>query len=237
MSEAVLITGGARRIGRVLSHSLAAHGFDIALHYNSSENEAREVAEEVKKIGSKCGIFQCDFSNVEDVNTLMERVFSRFPACTILINNASIFERSSFMETDPALFDRHFRINFRTPFFLSREFARHCSKGQIINIVDTKVTQAFTPYFAYTLSKKAFLDFTFMAAKELAPGIRVNAVAPGNILPPPDKDHEYLNRLSSKVPLKTSGEPAMIAEAVLFLVKHSYITGQCIYVDGGEHIH
>jgi NAD(P)-dependent dehydrogenase (short-subunit alcohol dehydrogenase family) len=236
MGKAVLVTGAAQRIGKAIALGLAEDGFDIALHYNSSMEKAEKLHDEILARGVHCEMLACDFSSMTDVSSFMDTVFEIFPHCCLLINNAAIFERAFLMETDEDIFDRHITINFKTPFFLTRDFARLCKEGQIINIVDTKITESFTPYFAYTLSKKALFELTLMSAKELAPHIRVNAVAPGPILPPRDKDREYFERLGKKTPLKKAGQPKQVVNAIKFLIENSYITGECIFVDGGEHI-
>ncbi|MCD6384235.1 SDR family oxidoreductase [Candidatus Sumerlaeota bacterium] len=236
MKGTALVTGGARRIGRAIARALAREGYDISLHYNSSEREAKEVAREIEHTGRRCRLFPCNFTNMAEVFRLIPAVFDAFPDCTLLINNASVFERGRLMDTSEELFDRQFTINFKVPFFLTREFARHCKRGHIINIIDAKAARSHIEYFAYTLSKKALYEFTRMSAKELAPNIRVNGVAPGLILPPPEKDDAYLERLSKHIPLQRRGDPQSVVKAILFLIRNDYITGECIFVDGGEHL-
>ena len=236
MSSAALITGAGHRIGRAIAIGLAREGYDIALHYNSSLEKAKEVQNIISNLGRDCELFSCNFNNIEKISGFIDSVLKRLPGCNVLINNASIFKSASFLETNTELFNAHFNINFKAPFFLSQDFARRIETGQIINILDSKITRSLIPYFAYSLSKKMLHEFTLMAAKALGPGIRVNGVAPGHILPPQGQDREYPERLSKKTPLQYPGDPDDIVEAVLFLIKHSYITGQCLYVDAGEHI-
>ncbi|MDP8243773.1 MAG: SDR family oxidoreductase [Candidatus Hinthialibacter antarcticus] len=231
-----LITGGSRRIGREIALTLARQGWRIALHYNHSCNDAEQLASEIQKNGGECELFCADLSEVKSATALITETFERCPDCNVLINNASIFERAPLLETDEDFFDRHFNINFKTPFFLTRDFARRCKQGSVINLLDTKITQKFSNYFAYTLSKKALFEFTRMAAKELAPAIRVNGVCPGLILPPPGDDEAYIERMQNRVPMKTRGRPQDIASAVLFLLENEFITGDCIFIDGGEHL-
>jgi len=233
---AALITGGARRIGRAIVLSLAEKGFDVALHYRSSRSEAEEVAEAIKKIGRQCHLFRCDLNDMKDVSSLIPQVFKRFPDCNLLINNASIFKRARFTETDEPLFDRHFNINFKAPFFLSSDFAKHCSEGQIINILDTKVSRALIEYFVYTLTKKALSEFTRMAAKELGPRIRVNGICPGLILPSSELSEEDFQELGGRIPLQRTGSPESVVSAIHFLLDNTFITGETIFVDGGEHL-
>jgi len=134
------------------------------------------------------------------------------------------------------LFERHFNIHFKAPFFLTQAFAEGCSDGQIINILDTRVRGSDPRHAAYTLSKKALLELTRMAARELGPAVRVNAVAPGMILPPPGGVVDELERRSAGLPLKRIGDTANVVAAVLFLIDNPFVTGECVYVDGGEHL-
>ncbi len=233
---AAIVTGGAKRIGRAIALALAKKGYHIALHYRSSRREAELLVQEIRDWKVQCELFACDFLDMESVRTLVPRVCGRFPETNLLVNNASIFERGRMMQTEEELFDRHFQINFKTPFFLSRDFARRCQKGLIINLLDTKVSRTLIEYFAYTLSKKALHDLTRMAAKELAPKIRVNGVCPGLILPPPGEGESYLEEREQTIPLQTRGTEDQIAAAVEFLIDHSFITGDCLYIDGGEHL-
>ena len=170
------------------------------------------------------------------VRQLIPRVLDQCPDCDVLINNASIFAPNRFEDTEEDFFDRHFTINFKTPFFLSRDFARLRQAGNIINLLDTKVRRTVTGYFVYTLSKKALFEFTRMAAKALAPRIRVNAVCPGLILPPAGEDEDYLERMKTHVPLQRAGDVEGVARAVRFLLENPFITGECLFVDGGEHL-
>ncbi len=236
MKKAALVTGAAKRIGREIALALAADGFDIALHYGHSENEAEEVAERIRSGGRQCELFQADLTFTDDVLSLVPEIFDVFPGCKLLVNNASIFHRISFLETTSENFDDFFNIHVKAPFFLSQQFASYCAVGDIINILDTKVTQNLDAFFSYVLSKKTLYELTHMAAKALGPEIRVNAVAPGIILPSKESSNEDLNRMSQKLPLKRKGSVEDIISAVRFLINHPYLTGECLFVDGGEHL-
>lgn len=231
-----LITGGAKRLGRAIAIRLAELGFDIALHYNTSRGDAERVAGEIEAAGAGCDLFACDLSDGEAVLQLIGRVTHVFSDLSILVNNASIFERGPLLDTEPELFDRHFDINYRAPFFLTRDFARHRDQGLVINLVDTKISRNAGAYFAYTLTKKSLFEFTKMAAAQLGPKIRVNAVAPGLVLPPAGEDESYLAERAKSIPLQRHGDPAAVCNAIAYLVDNRFITGQCIYVDGGEHL-
>jgi len=234
--KGAIITGGAKRIGRAIAIELAKEGYDIALHYNRSKNEALEVRDLIRKVGRRSEIFHLDLLNVEKFPSFMREIQAFNRDCLVLINNASIFEKARFLGTDFDLFERHININFRAPFFMTQQFASIFQTGTIINILDTKVARTLIEYFAYTLSKKALTEFTKMAAKELAPEYRVNGVGPGLILPPEGESEEYLKKLSEKIPLKKRGYPDDVISAVKFLINHQYITGECLFIDGGEHL-
>lgn len=232
----VIITGGAKRIGATIALHLAQHGYSIALHYNHSRKEAADLAKEIRSLQVRCEIFGADLENAKAVASLIPQIVKKHPDLQCLINNASIFERSTLQAGDLKDFDREFAVNLRAPFILSSHFARSIKEGSIINILDTHVTKDRTIHFSYLLAKKSLGDLTRSAALELAPEIRVNAVAPGLILPPESKGKDYLDRLAKNIPLKRKGEPQNIAQAVQFLIENTYITGQTIFVDGGEHL-
>ncbi len=231
-----LITGGAKRLGRLIALKLASMGYHVALHYNNSLDEAKALCSEIQALKVDCEIFQSNLLDEDALESLIPRVKERFHDLNLLINNASVFQRARLLDTDFDLFNGNFDLNFKAPFFLTKEFAKHCREGHIINMVDAKVAHNDISYSAYTLSKKALTDFTLMAARELAPAIRVNAVGPGYILPPDADDEDYLTKRPEIIPLQRKGEPFEITEAIAFLVQNTYITGQIIYVDGGEHL-
>jgi len=236
MSNTALITGGAKRIGREIALYLSQNQYAIALHYNTSEDDARKVARRIEQNGAACALFRCDLSDFSSVSKLIPAVFKKFPDCNLLIHNASVFTRAHLLETDEELFDRHFTVNFKAPFFLSQQFAKRCRKGHIITMLDTKINKNDTPYFTYSLTKKALHEFTKMAALELGPDIRVNGICPGLILPSEYTDEKSFNRMAGKIPLKATGNPERVVSAISFLLDNPFITGECIFVDGGEHL-
>lgn len=236
MSKAALITGGGIRLGRAISLALAERGYDIALHYNSSEKGAEETAREIKSLGVRCETFQADLSVIKKARALIPRVFEVFPECAVLINNASTFENINFTEVTEETFDMDLNINFKAPFFLTQDFSRQSAAELVVNMLDMRVSQIETEHFVYNLSKKALRDFTLMAAKALGPGIRVNGICPGPILPPPEEDEEYLARISKGTPLGKPGNPDYIILALKYILDNPYITGEYLFVDGGQHL-
>jgi pteridine reductase len=235
--RAVLITGAAKRIGKVIAIDLAKRGYFIAIHYHRSRREAESTAKIIRKQGGDCGLFQCDFSQDHELIRLIKRVKKEYPGLACLINNASLFKPESKRLGSPAaLFDRHFQINLRAPYILTAEFARRCGRGVIINILDRDIVKNRISHLSYLLSKKSLADFTQLAAIELAPNIRVNAIAPGAVLPPAGKSHSYLNKLALNIPLRHLPTTQDIVRSIEFFLNNENITGQTIFVDGGEHL-
>lgn len=217
-----------------MSLGLAKAGYDIALHYHSSENEAEEVAQAVQERGVACELFQADLAEHKQVMALAEKVFSG--GCDLLVNNASIYEAGSLQETSEALFDRHFAINLKAPYFLTQQFAKRCKQGSVVNMLDVGIHQQRSHYMAYTLTKKAFADFTTLAAKELGPKIRVNGIAPGPILPSKGYAMPDVKARAETMPLKQLSRLEDVVDAVLVFAKRPYLTGDILHLDSGEHV-
>lgn len=232
--KAAFVTGAAKRIGAALCLKLADMGFDIALHYHSSQKLADELSVQIQAKGVQCVLVPSDLSVAQDMDQLIKSVLLELPHLNLLINNASIFRKDSFANTQMDQFDQHFNIHVRTPYFLSKAFASQVGAGHIINILDTKVVQNRTEHFSYLLSKKSLVELTKMAAVELAPGIRVNGISPGLILPPEDQDNLYLDQRAKDIPLQRRGDIQNITQTLEFLVQNNFLTGQIISVDGGE---
>jgi NAD(P)-dependent dehydrogenase (short-subunit alcohol dehydrogenase family) len=236
MPHAVLITGGARRLGKEIALHLAAKGFDIALHYNQSQSEATYVARRIEELGVRCALLQADLEDSSGYEPLIRATHSAFPHLCALVNNASVFDTGSFLDGDAALFDKEFRTNVQAPIFLTQAFAQIIGKGHVVNMLDTCVTQHKHSYFYYLLSKKTLYEFTKMAAAELAPNIRVNGVAPGYILPADGWGEDYRVKLEARLPMKRIATVTDIVQAVELLITTDAMTGQCLFIDGGEHL-
>lgn len=231
----VLITGGARRIGKAIALALAAEGYNIALHYHSSKKEAQQTIREIREQGVVCEGFVCDLTSNELTSRLIQQVHRIFPDLCLLVNNASVFIPSELPTATYKVFERDMAVHVRAPFILTQEFARRCRAGQIINILDSHISGHETKHFTYLLAKKTLADFTRMAAVALAPAIRVNGIAPGPILPPTGADKQELKKkLGGSSLLQRQGSTENIVQTVQFLMKNTYLTGQIIYNDGGE---
>ena len=231
-----LITGAARRVGRQIAISLARRGCNIALHYRSAEQEAHHLRKKIRELGVRCEVFQADLEEEDECLRLVEEVSSHMSVPSVLVNNASRFypsrpETASFKSLSGAI-----SINSWAPFVLTREVFRRAGEASVVNLLDARWMEIDLSHFEYDLSKKLLAHITTVMAYAFAPGVRVNAVAPGPVLPPEGKDEGYLERLSMTLPLKKRGYPDDVARAVVFLIESDYITGQTIYVDGGLHL-
>lgn len=229
-----LVTGSAIRLGKAIALGLAKSGYNIALHYNSSEAAAQQAADEFRAYGVACELFPFDLLNEPDMNPLMERVRSRFDDLKVLVNSASVYDAAPIAETTPELFEKQFKVNFQAPYFLTQAFAKNNGSGCVINIIDNKVAFNQYQYSAYLLSKKALAEFTKLAAIELAPAVRVNGIAPGVILPAGSRTSDYIQWRVQGIPVKQQGSTDNISQAVNYILENPFVNGQILFVDGGE---
>ncbi|MCP4679785.1 MAG: SDR family oxidoreductase [Deltaproteobacteria bacterium] len=231
-----LITGAARRIGRAVALGLAESGMSVLIHYNTSEQAAKTLQKKIKATGASAWLVHADLSKQSEAETLFDRAAELTGTIEVLVNSASIFPASRITDFSIDEFNLNIQINALSPLILSRSFAKQTKTGIIVNFLDSRIIGSDAEHAAYFLSKKTLLEMTRLLALELAPGIRVSAVAPGLILPPPGKDQDYLEKKKHAVPLAAYGDLANITEAVQFLVTNDYITGQVLFVDGGRHL-
>ncbi len=235
-SKTALVTGAGMRIGRAIAIALAKERVNIIMHYPFDPSETDELRSELESLGVKSWPVKADFTKPEEYESLIEKSSKVAGNLDILVNNASIFSPGKLKEINFPDLIRHIQVNAWAPFVLCRDFARMVSSGKIINILDTKVAGYDFAHTAYILSKQMLFILTKMTAIEFAPGVAVNAIAPGLILPPVGEDAGYLDQLAQAVPLKRHGGPDDIAEAVVYLLKGDFLTGQVIYLDGGRHL-
>lgn len=231
-----LVTGAADRIGKAVALRLAKMGYNIIVHYNRSKEKALQTKKEIEALGKKAKLVQLDFSNTDTYYTIFEKLYQEGFSIEILVNSASDFKPSSIFDEGNKSLRHFFTINFESAYLLTKVFAKYYTKGQIINFLDTKVEKNETEHLDYLLSKKLLKEFTYLSAIQLGPDIRVNAIAPGLILPPPGKDKNYLNSLRKNNPLQTIGSLEQIQNTMQFLVENPFLSGQIIYVDGGENL-
>ena len=234
--KTMLVTGGAKRIGRAIALHGARLGYDVAVHYRKARIEAEAVVSEIIAMGRRAVTVRGDLLEPESASAMIESARASLGSVDVLVNNASTFHESTLMQFDLNELNHEIRVNAFLPLLLARHFASKTSQGAVVNLLDSRINSYDKTHAAYHLSKRMLYDITRMLALELSPGIRVNGVAPGLILPPAGADEGYLETHKTENPLKRHGSPEEIAEAVLFLADAPFITGQVIYVDGGRHL-
>ncbi len=235
----MLVTGGGVRLGRALVKGLADAGADVAIHFHGSEAGARAVRDEARVDGNRAEVFQADLTRAEDCQALVASVERTMGPLSALVNSAALFERAPFVETALESLDRQWALNARAPFLLAQAAARAMlprGSGDILNVLDIGgVKNAWRSYSAYCMSKAALHALTLCLAVELAPTIRVNAVAPGTVLPPEGLTPEVLESLRLKIPQQRFGSPEDIVRTAVFLLSGpAFLTGQVVAVDGGR---
>jgi pteridine reductase len=238
MVKTALITGAAKRVGKALTEHLAKKGWNIAIHYYSSEAEAIQFQHQLSNEHplQKFILFRADLNQVEEVESLLPKVIEAMGRLDLLINCASVFKPSYLKNTSSDFFDEQMNVNLRAPFILIRSFAQQIKLGAIINFVDTRIVNNQTKFAAYSLSKKALWEMTKMAALEFGPQIRVNAIAPGLTLPPEEKGEDYLWELAQNIAMKRPGGLDPILKSLDYILENEYLTGQLLFCDGGENL-
>ena len=231
-----LVTGAGRRIGRAIALALGRAGATIAAHYNASASGAAETVETLSSQGSIAAAFRRDLSDDTELAALVPEVVARFGRLDILVNSAGIMERTPLDAITVDQWDAVMNVNVRAPFFLARAAAGVMEHGVIVNIADLAAFETWPAYLAHGASKAALVHVTRGLARVLAPRVRVNAVAPGAVLLPDDWGEEAAARLVRTTPLGRLGSPDDVTQAVLYLVRAEYVTGEVIIVDGGRHV-
>lgn len=230
-----LVTGGARRLGKAFSLGLAEAGADVVVCYHSSADEARATVAEIEELGRRAVAVQADISNAGDIARLVAETDRAFGRLDILVNSASTFERTPLADITEDEWDRVLATNLKGPFLLSQAAApllrRNDGGGVIINITDLSALQPWANYAHHAVSKAGLLHLTRVLARALAPEIRVNAIAPGTVLPPDDPDaHDGGGRHV----VAREGRPEDVVAALLHLVRSDFVTGENLVVDGGR---
>ena len=240
MPHIAIVTGAAKRLGREIARGLARQGMDLVLHYHSSEREAQELADEIRALGRQVALVSADLAAPVEAARQIIAAGQALGGADLLVNSAAIFEDAPLVQTSEDLFDRHQAIKLTAPFFLCQEFARHLPPdraGHIINLVDWRAERPPDDFAAYTVSKAGLLALSRGLAQQLAPRIRVNAIAPGAILPPPHGNEErWAAKKIPHVPLRKTGGPDDIVHALLYLVFSPFVTGEVLHVTGGEEL-
>ena len=235
-SPVALITGGAIRIGRDICKKFHENGYDIVCHFNKSETAANELKSELNEIrADSCETICFDLNDHNDLENFVIEIKKKFNNLNVLINNASSFFKTDFLSHKDSDWKDLINSNLRGPFLLSKYFSEMLSKnnGSIINISDAMVNRGMKDYVIYSMAKAGLENLTKTLARELAPTIRVNAVAPGAILLPSDGSSQE-DQLLKEIPLNRIGSERDISNAVFKLCEFSYMTGQILKIDGGR---
>jgi len=231
-----LVTGGAKRLGKAIALGLARNGANVLVHCHRSVREAQKAAAEIRALGRSAWVVQGGLEEPAEVEALFAKAWNTSSGFDILVNSASIFPKSQLRDFSSEELTENMQVNAMSPLILGRSLAKKRRGGCIVNLLDSRMVDYDKEHAAYHLSKRVLWALTRMMALEFAPQTRVNAVAPGLILPPPGEDESYLERLKNTNPLKCHGSPQDVARAVVFLVSSPFITGQVVFVDGGRHL-
>ncbi|HUU66062.1 MAG TPA: SDR family oxidoreductase [Methyloceanibacter sp.] len=235
----VLVTGAGRRLGRAIALDLAARGWRVGVHFHASADAAAGLVGEIEAMGGQAAALQADLARIEELSPLIEACGDRLGVPTCLINNAACFERDCADSLDAESWQMHLDINLRAPVFLTQAFAKQLPGGafaNVINLVDQKVQRLNPDYFSYTIAKSALWTATQTLAQALAPRIRVNAIAPGPVLPSRDQSEGDFAAECRSTLLKRVVSTDDVTAAVRFLLDTPSVTGQMIALDGGQHL-
>ncbi len=235
MDKTILITGAARRVGKIFALACARAGTNVVIHHGNSDEEAESVRAEIVGLGRKAWVFKADLSDSSQAESLIPLINKSTPLYG-LVNSAAIFESLTLETTSIDSWQKHLQINVTAPFLLSQAFARQAEEGaRIVNIVDWRALRPGADHFPYSISKSALASMTRSLAAALAPKIIVNALALGAILPPTDGNKNP--DIIKNVPLKRWASANEVQEALIFLLTcPPYITGEIIHLDGGRHL-
>lgn len=229
-----IVTGAARRLGKTFALTLARMGYSIALHYRGSADEAAKTVKEIRALGVECLPIRADLTQPGKIEFLYSIVDEFDAPLTVLVNSAAVMPAGHPRDLELKDWNSALDLNLRAPFLLAQEAAKRMSKGGlIVNITDIGAQKAWSGYPSYTVSKAGLETLTRILARAFAPDIRVNAIAPGLVLPSDVVTEDQWGRLIERLPLKRPARLEEIASTLEFLVQNEYITGQTIVVDGG----
>ena len=236
VTRVALVTGGAVRVGRAITLALADAGFNVVVGCHGSAAAAREVVAEVERLGRRALAVRADLATSDGARALAEAATGAFGRLDLLVNNASTFFATPFDGIGEEEWDQVMAVNVKAPFLLIQATAEAlaANRGNVVNIVDLSALRPWARYPHHSVSKAALAHLTRVAARALAPRVRVNAVAPGSVLPAEDATPEAVRADAARIPLGGWGSPADVARTVLFLDQSPFVTGEVIVVDGGE---
>jgi pteridine reductase len=233
-----LVTGGARRLGRAITLALGQAGANVVVHYNRSVEEAQAVLRDLAALGVQGFAVAGDLSRVADVEHVVDTAVARWGRLDVLVNNAGVWGSTPIGTVTEGRWSELIDTNLRGAFFAAQRAtpALRAAGGAIINIADVGALRPWRNHTPYLISKGGIITLTEALAMDLAPDVRVNAVAPGAVLLPNDWTAQQIERSTRNVPLKRLGSPADVAQAVLYLAQAEYVTGVVLPVDGGRHL-
>ncbi len=237
--QAALVTGAGKRIGRAIAIALAQAGWDVAVHFRNSRDEAQETADAIRALGRRAALLECDLADETEVRGLLARAIEALGPIGCVVNNASLFEYDNAADFSPALLAAHMTANVSAPILLAQALhAATPAGGQavVVNLLDQKLANLNPDYLSYTLSKAALHGATTMLAQALAPTVRVVGVAPGLTMLSGDQSQSGFTSAHQATPLGRSSTPQDVADAVCYLASARAITGTTLLVDGGQHL-
>lgn len=237
--KSALVTGGAKRIGRAICEGLAKAGFDIAIHANSSLDEAERLARDLLQSGVRAIAMRADLRDESQTRQLVKDAHQAFDGLGVIVNNASLFEPDRLTDFSRDIWDGHFDLHVRAPSIIVQEFAGLLPSGEtglVVNIVDQRVWAPTPNYYSYLLSKAALAMATKTMAITLAPNIRVNAIGPGPTLPNARQSEADFERQSTALLLGQGPGLEEFARTILYFHATPSVTGQMIALDGGQHL-
>ncbi len=237
--QTALVTGAGKRIGRQIAVDLAAAGWAVGVHYSSSRDEASKVVDEITLGGGKAVAIKGDLSEPDSAAKIIAEIVDQIGPLTLLVNNASLFERDAITDVSVEGWGNHLDINVRGPVFLAQGFTAQLPEGQkgnIVNVIDQRVWRLTPDFFSYTISKSALWTATQTLAQALAPQIRVNAIGPGPALPSSRMSMTEFEKQCQLMPLEVGTSPEEISSALAFILSAPAMTGQMIALDGGQHL-
>ncbi len=235
--KVALVTGAGQRVGRALAEALAADGYRVGVHYRASAAGADDVVAGIRARGGEAEAFAADLGDAGACERLVDAVYTRFDALDLLVNSAASMEKTRLGHTTAAAFDAIVALNLRAPFLLAQAAARLMPAGSaIVNIADHMAVEPWPDYSVHGIAKAGVMAMTRHLAAALAPDIRVNAIAPGFVLAPPGMPQERIDAFAAETPLQRIGAPQDVVEALRYLLRASYVTGETLFVDGGRRV-
>lgn len=235
--KVALVTGAGRRLGAALALALAEDGADVLVHHHTATAGARSVSKKIQSVGRRALAVRADVRDPAAVAGLFERLDAELGRLDLLVNSASIFDRTPWADLDEAAWQRSLDVNLTGPFRFALHAAPRLARagaGLIVNIADVSGIRPWRHHVAHSVSKAGLLALTQALAKELAPAVRVNAIVPGAVLWPESYDAAAKASVLAKVPLARAGSPADVVAALRYLVAADYVTGEVLHVEGGR---